>query len=103
VNKIPSFSTTRGMMDKVLQAGLAAGMSATDGIHIAEPRPVDPSFDGLKSLLPMSFVSNKSMQITLHGAKGDIQVPVMNIGAWSWGDKPTWHWSPDQLPGVVDA
>lgn len=90
------------MKDKVLQAGLASGMSATAGIHKAEPIPVDPSFNGL-SLLPEDFVPNKDTRITLRGAKGDIKVPIMNIGAWSWGDKATFHWKPDQLPSVVDA
>jgi aryl-alcohol dehydrogenase-like predicted oxidoreductase len=91
------------MMDKVLQAGLAAGMSATDGIHKADPKPVDPSFDGLKSLLPKDFLPDKNTRVTLRGAKGDIQAPLMNIGAWSWVDKTTWHWSDDQLPAVVEA
>lgn len=88
------------MMEKVLQTGLAVGMSATDGIHKAEPIPVDPSFDGLKSLLPQSLIPDKDTRITLRGAKCDLQAPIMNIGAWSWGDKATFHYSPEQLPAI---
>lgn len=90
-------------MQHVLQAGLASGMSSTEGIHSAKPIPVDPSFDGLKSLLPQSFVPSKNSRVTLRGKNGNIQAPNINIGAWSWGDTATWQWSPDELPALKDA
>lgn len=43
-------------MQKIFQTGLSAGMSATEGVHSLKPTSVDPSFNGLKSLLPQSFV-----------------------------------------------
>lgn len=91
------------MKDKVLQTGIAAGMAAADGIHKAELIPMDPSFHGFKSLLPQSLVPDKHTRITLRGAKGHLQVLIMNIGAWSWGDKPTFHYSPEQLPAIIAA
>jgi aryl-alcohol dehydrogenase-like predicted oxidoreductase len=89
-------------MDHVLQAGLAAGMSATEGAHSAEPIPVDPAFDG-HTLLPRSFIPAKTSRVTLRGKHGNISAPIMNIGAWSWGDVATWHWSPEELPAVKEA
>ncbi|MCJ1250766.1 hypothetical protein MMC30_007994 [Trapelia coarctata] len=37
------------------------------------------------------------------GAKGDILVPYICIGAWSWGDKATFHWDPAELPAVKET
>lgn len=90
-------------MQRVLQTGLTAGMSATEGFHSSKPIPVDPSFDGTASLLPESFVPRNDTRVTLKGAKGDIQAPVLNIGAWSWGDSATWQWSSEELPKVKEA
>jgi aryl-alcohol dehydrogenase-like predicted oxidoreductase len=90
-------------MQKVLQAGLSAGMSATEGLHSSKPKLVDPSFDGLSSLLPADFTPKKTSQVILRGKNGDIRAPCMNIGAWSWGDTATWHWKPEELPGLKEA
>ncbi|KAK4994523.1 hypothetical protein LTR66_005457 [Elasticomyces elasticus] len=79
-------------MQHVLQAGLSLGMSATSGLHSKKPPPVDPSFDGLSSLLPMSFVPTAETKITLRGKHHNVSVPYLCWGAWSWGDKATWHW-----------
>jgi aryl-alcohol dehydrogenase-like predicted oxidoreductase len=90
-------------MQKVLQTGLSAGMSATEGLHSSKPKPVDPSFDGLESLLPEGFIPKKTTQVILRGKGGEIRAPCMNIGAWSWGDTATWHWKPEELPGLKEA
>lgn len=71
-------------MQHVLQAGLSAGMSATDGIHKAELIPVDPSYHGTQ-VLSQGFVPNKTTCVTLRGRQGNISAPKMNIGAWSLG------------------
>ncbi|KAI9744511.1 MAG: hypothetical protein M1818_002040 [Claussenomyces sp. TS43310] len=90
-------------MQTTLQSGLAAGMSATEGYHADAPTPVDPSFDGTKALLPPSYVPSKKTRVTLRGKNGDIEAPCINIGAWSWGDKASWQWSEDQMPGLIEA
>ena len=86
-----------------LQAGLAAGMSATDGIHSSKPNPVDPSFDGLRHVLPQDIVPDGGSRVRMRGAKSDVYVPYICIGAWSWGDKATFHWDPAELPAVKEA
>ena len=91
------------MAQAILQAGLAAGMSATAGIHSSKPDQVDPNFDGLKHVLPHSIVPHGNSRVRMRAAKSDIEVPYMSIGAWSWGDKPTWHWDPKELPAVKEA
>lgn len=30
-------------------------------------------------------------------------MPYISWGAWSWGDKATWHWSDDELPALKQA
>jgi aryl-alcohol dehydrogenase-like predicted oxidoreductase len=91
-------------MQKILQAGLTAGMSTTEGIHSSKPTWVDPAVSKSKSfLLPADFIPNTQSTVTLRGKNGDIQVPRLNIGAWSWGDTATWHWSPEELPAVKEA
>lgn len=87
----------------VLQTGLAAGMSATNGIHSSKPNPVDLSFDGLKHVLPQEVVPNGKSRVRMRGAKGDVNVPYICIGAWPWGDKATFHWDLAELPAVKEA
>ena len=53
-------------MQKILQAGLSSGMSATEGVHSNKPKRVDPSFDGLASLLPAKFIPKKTSQVIRH-------------------------------------
>lgn len=89
--------------DKVLQQGLAAGMSATEGIHSKEPTWVDPAVDGIAALIPEPWIPTRETKVLLRGPHDNIPAPCVNIGAWSWGDKATWHWSPDQWPGVQKA
>ncbi len=90
-------------MQKILQAGLTAGMSTTEGIHSSNPTRVDPAFDGTKTPHPEDFIPTAETKVNLRGAKGDIHVPRINIGAWSWGDTATWHWSPEELTQVKEA
>ncbi|KAK5156805.1 hypothetical protein LTR04_005581 [Oleoguttula sp. CCFEE 6159] len=90
-------------MQHVLQTGLSAGMSAVSGFHSNKPPKVDPSFDGLKAVLPESFVPTAETKVTLRGKNGNVEAPYMSIGAWSWGDEATWHWSPEELPHVKEG
>ncbi|MCJ1256535.1 hypothetical protein MMC24_004356 [Lignoscripta atroalba] len=90
-------------MQHVLQTGLSMGMSATNGLHSSRPTPVDPSFDGLSNILPDSFVPTAHSRLVLRGAKANVSIPYISIGAWSWGDKSTWHYSPSELPAIKEA
>lgn len=84
-------------MQKVLQTGLASGMSAVSGIHTgdhARPKPVretNPSFDGLAAVIPESEIPSARNLVTYRGKNGNVQAPPLCIGAWSWGDKSTFH------------
>ena len=78
-------------------------MSATECVHSSKPTPVDPSFNGLQSLLPESFVPSSTSRVTLRGKNGDVHAPNINIGAWSWGDTATWHWKPEERSSVREA
>ncbi|KAH0017049.1 Aldo/keto reductase, partial [Aureobasidium melanogenum] len=90
-------------MQHVLQSALSVGLSATEGYHSDKPNKVDPSFNGMEAVLPQSFVPQTSTRITLKGKKANVEIPWMSIGAWSWGDKATWHWDPKELDGVKEA
>ncbi|KIV83680.1 hypothetical protein PV11_05682 [Exophiala sideris] len=91
-------------MDKLLQTGLSAGMSATSGFHSSKPPPVPADHDGLKYYEPESFVPTAETRVTFKGKGGnDIQVPIIFWGAWSWGDPATWHWKDEEIHGVRAA
>lgn len=60
-------------------------MSATEGVYSSKPNPVDPAFNDLRYVLPQSYVPTKDTRVTLRGKHGDIQVPLISWGAWSWG------------------
>ena len=90
------------MQHQILQAGLAAGMSATEGFHSPKPTPPDPRFDGQK-LLPELFVPSSTDRVALRGKHHDVEGSYITIGAWSWGDTATWHWKPEELPAVKEA
>lgn len=91
-------------MDKILQAGLAAGMSATAGIHHdTKPERPDPQFDG-KNLMPQSFCPDAKSRVSIPTKSGvPIKASYLCVGGWSWGDTGTWHWKPEELPRVKDA
>ncbi|EXJ58775.1 hypothetical protein A1O7_06205 [Cladophialophora yegresii CBS 114405] len=92
------------MAQKILQAGLSAGMSAVSGMHSSKPDPVPAEYDGLKHLVPESFTPELSTRHTLRGKDGqDVPIPPIIWGAWSWGDTSTFHWSDDELPALRAA
>ncbi|KAJ4365017.1 hypothetical protein N0V83_008633 [Neocucurbitaria cava] len=88
---------------------LASGMSAVSGIHTgdhARPNPVretNPSFDGLATVIPESEIPSARDLVTYRGKNGNVQAPPLCIGAWSWGDKSTFHWDDSELPAVQQA
>ncbi|KAJ5090790.1 hypothetical protein N7532_009474 [Penicillium argentinense] len=89
----------------MMQAGLAAGMSATEGVHSPHPKPVDPSFSDPAYGLPLELVPNSQSRIALHGrGNQDVLIPYMSIGAWSWGDKATFGYNATRdLPKIHAA
>ena len=87
----------------ILQAGLTSGMSATEGPHRKNKVGVDPSFDGMAAVLPQSFVPKADSRVTFRGKKGNVEVPLLFWGAWSWGDKGTWHWDDSEMPALEEA
>ncbi|RJE24036.1 Aldo/keto reductase family [Aspergillus sclerotialis] len=88
----------------VLQAGLAAGMSATEGIHSPHPKPVDPAKAEAPQMLPADVKVDIHSRITLRGAKEDVSIPFMCIGAWPWGDKATFQFNyTEDYPKVEEA
>ncbi|KAI1262739.1 NADP-dependent oxidoreductase domain-containing protein [Xylariaceae sp. FL1019] len=90
-------------MDKILQTGLAFGMSATSGIHPRKPNRPDSHFDG-KHLMPQSFCPDTRDRVSIPTKTGGpIEVSHICIGAWPWGDSATWHWSDEELPAVKEA
>jgi hypothetical protein len=97
-------------MDKILQAGLSSGMSATDGIHKgtenAKPNPVrytHPEFDGLAHVIPENDFPSASKLVTYQGKYLNVQAPPLCIGAWPWGDKATFHYNPPEFPAIQQA
>lgn len=87
----------------VLQTALKSGLSATEGIHDKEIHKVDPSFDGLAIVLPQEVVPKPSSRVTFKGKHGNVEFPYLSWGAWSWGDKATWHWSDEEMPALKEA
>lgn len=87
-----------------LQVGLASGMSATEGIHSPHPKPVDPEKAEEPHMLPADVKVDLYSRMTLRGAKEDVSVPFMCIGAWPWGDKATFQFNyPEDYPKVAAA
>ncbi|OJJ44540.1 hypothetical protein ASPZODRAFT_134622 [Penicilliopsis zonata CBS 506.65] len=86
------------------QTGLATGMSATEGVHSPHPKPVDPALNQAAYILPEETPVEATSRVTLKGAKEDVQVPYMCIGAWSWGDKATFKYDREKdLPRLQAA
>lgn len=88
--------------DKFLQAGLAAGMSATEGIHSPKPNPVPPELAG-KNILPTNIVLHAKDRVDFPSAKFPVKASPLCVGAWPWGDKATWDWSESELGAVRAA
>jgi aryl-alcohol dehydrogenase-like predicted oxidoreductase len=90
-------------MQHVLQKGLSAGMSAVSGIHHKKPNAVAADHDGLAIVLPETWTPTAETLVTYKGKNGDVTAPLISIGAWSWGDSATWHWTPEEEPAVAQA
>jgi len=90
-------------MQHVLQTSLAAGLSATSGIHSSKLNPVPGSHEGARNLTPADFIPNKDSRRTYRGKNGNVEASLLSIGAWPWGDKATWAWDPKELPQVQEA
>lgn len=88
---------------KILQTGLTSGMAATAGLHKSKPKRPDPEQDG-RNTLPQSSCPDARSRAKFATAKDPfIEASNLCIGAWSWGDKSTWHWKDDEMPALKDA
>ena len=94
-----------GGVQYALQAALASGFSATEGMHRgAHPHRVDPRTSDDAHVLPEDVVPDINSRLTLRGAKEDASIPYMCIGTFSWGDKATWDYHQDRdLPHIEEA
>jgi aryl-alcohol dehydrogenase-like predicted oxidoreductase len=54
-------------------------------------------------VLPQSYVPTKDTRVTFRDKHGDVHVPPICWGTWSWGDKATWHWLDDEYPVLQQA
>ncbi|KAK3949563.1 aldo-keto reductase [Pseudoneurospora amorphoporcata] len=89
-------------MDKVLQTGLALGMSTTSGFHTGKPKPAPRELDGL-NILPPTFCPTAKDRISFPAPNGKVDASYICIGGWPWGDKGTWHYTEDEWPAVQAA
>lgn len=89
----------------MMQAGLASGMSATEGIYPAHPKSVDPNLSDPAHMLPENVVPNSRSRIAVRGYGGkDVMIPYISIGTWAWGDKATFNYDPTvDLPKIHAA
>lgn len=89
----------------VMQAGLASGMSATEGVYSPHPKPVDPHLSDPAYVLPADVMPDSQSRIALRGRAGkDVLIPYMSIGTWAWGDKATFGYSATKdLPRIHAA
>lgn len=78
-------------------------MSATKGPHRKDKVDIDPSFDGTAAILPRSLVLTAESRVTFRGKNGNVEVPLIFWGAWSWGDKGTWHWNDSETPASEEV
>ncbi|KAJ5997267.1 hypothetical protein N7499_006428 [Penicillium canescens] len=86
----------------MMQAGLAAGMSATQGFHPPHPKPMDPHLSEPVDMLPAGQMPTSQSRIALPCVNGKVElIPYMSIGTWSWGDKATFSYNPTRdLPHI---
>jgi glucose-6-phosphate 1-epimerase len=89
----------------MMQAGLASGMSATEGVKSPHPKPVDSTFSDPEYVLPEDITPNSQSRIALRARGGkDVLIPYMSIGTWAWGDKATFGYDPTtDLPKIHQA
>lgn len=89
----------------LMQAGLMAGMSGSQGLHTPRLEPVDRNLSDPVNMLPDDLIPNSQSRMVLRGVDGkDVLVPYMSIGTWSWGDKATFKYNPTHdLPRIHAA
>jgi aryl-alcohol dehydrogenase-like predicted oxidoreductase len=90
-------------MQKILQTGLAAGLSATSGFHSSKPNGLPKDYDHSREVLSQSFVPTLDNQVVYRGKNGDVTTSRICIGAWPWGDTSTWHYDEKELPAIKEA
>ncbi|KAJ4350493.1 uncharacterized protein N0V89_009114 [Didymosphaeria variabile] len=79
-------------------------MSAVSGGHVQKkPNPVPKDFDGLATVVPEDWIPSADRRITYKGKHGDVQAPLISIGAWSWGDTSTFHWKDEEYDAVNEG
>lgn len=89
-------------MDKALQAGLSAGMSAVSGFHSKKPKWADPETAG-ENILPTSYCPTRRSRVEFPTAQKPVSASNICIGAWPWGDKSTWKYDESELPNIREA
>jgi glucose-6-phosphate 1-epimerase len=89
----------------MMQAGLAAGMSATQGFHPPHPKLMDPHLSEPVDMLPAGQMPTSQSRIALPCINDKVVlIPYMSIGTWSWGDKATFSYNPNRdLPHIHSA
>jgi len=92
-------------MQKILQAGLSAGLSATSGFHSNKPDPMPKEHNHTQDLTPSSYVPKgvPNDTVTYRGKNGNVSGSRIAIGAWPWGDTSTWHYDASELPAIKEA
>lgn len=97
-------SRTNLTMDKVLQAGVTSGVSATSALNSGKPRHVSDKHTG-RNILPSTLVPEERSRVDFPVANPDnpVRTSWLCIGAWPWGDKATWNWRDEELPEVKAA
>lgn len=86
------------MAQYMIQAGLASGMSQTDGWHSNTPNPVPEDFDNTKFLTAKDYVPTRETRPRYKGKHEDVYGAPIIIGGWPWGDSATFGWKPEEEP-----
>lgn len=89
-------------MDKVLQTGLALGMSTTSGFHTGKPKPVSHELDG-QNIMPPTYCPSARDRVSFPALNGKVDASYISIGGWPWGDKGTWDYKEEEWPAVQAA
>ncbi|KAJ4128062.1 hypothetical protein NW768_008346 [Fusarium equiseti] len=89
-------------MEKALQTGLSAGMSAVSGLHSNKPKWADPEVAG-DNIFPTPYCPTTLTRVEFPTAQRPVAASNICIGAWPWGDKATWQYDETQLPDIIRA
>lgn len=68
-----------------------------------KPKLVNPAHSDEAQVLPEREMPEAQSRLLMRGAKADVLVPYICIGAWPWGDTATWQYSPAELPRIREA